>query len=278
MGIGDDKKEYAICPACNNPVRLFGLYKKMDKQPYGAHTGKTIEGSEPLLPKHNVENYEYCPLSRKGKRVGDKDARHSNPTDIQLAVYDILKNNFHKVVYVIERALKFKGSNAFWEKALKSFIESKAYLYPWITIANCPWMLCFFGVNNLALYKQGILINSSLYDCIEENCKNARFITINDEPELATLENNGSFLDTVSFRFSSHNSHLEDDQNLIETIQWCINFGSKDPKEIFNRKITVNQKSFKAILGHKWQGIDARWRHLCNMAEKLMPPLSQSVM
>ena len=118
-----EKRQYSICPVCNNPVRLVGIYKATIPKPYGAHAGETVEG----LPIHNLQKYEYCTLSRKGKRVNDTE-RFDKPDASQKELCHILCNNFHKVVYVIEKVLGIQGSTAFWRTRLEQFMASKGYM------------------------------------------------------------------------------------------------------------------------------------------------------
>ena len=48
---------YAVCPACDNPIQIIGLFK--GEKPYGRH----YKGSIPGLAKYNADNYFNCPYS-----------------------------------------------------------------------------------------------------------------------------------------------------------------------------------------------------------------------
>ena len=55
----DKASYYAVCPACENPIQLIGLFKRESNtpRPYGKHTGKRIPG----FPYFDPEEYEFCP-------------------------------------------------------------------------------------------------------------------------------------------------------------------------------------------------------------------------
>ncbi|MCS5465580.1 hypothetical protein NWO25_19660 [Enterococcus lactis] len=53
---------YAICPECDNPIQIIGLYKETQesgRKPYGKHHKGTI----PYLAKYSEEDYLECPFS-----------------------------------------------------------------------------------------------------------------------------------------------------------------------------------------------------------------------
>lgn len=53
------KRYLAICPSCDNPIQIVGLYIKDNaKFPYGKHYPNDF-----AYAKYNRENYIYCPLA-----------------------------------------------------------------------------------------------------------------------------------------------------------------------------------------------------------------------
>ena len=59
--------QYAICPACLNPIQLIGLVKRSKCKPYGKHAGKTVND----LPAWNQYRYEYCPFATNKRAITD---------------------------------------------------------------------------------------------------------------------------------------------------------------------------------------------------------------
>ncbi|MDO5399174.1 MAG: hypothetical protein Q4G33_14750 [bacterium] len=48
---------YAVCPRCDNPIQILGLYTK--PKLYGRHYTRSVKG----LANYYQTNYEYCPLA-----------------------------------------------------------------------------------------------------------------------------------------------------------------------------------------------------------------------
>ena len=54
----DRDSQYAVCPACDNPISIIGLYNPNTKiRPYGKHYPKTVE----KLAVYDRYRYEACP-------------------------------------------------------------------------------------------------------------------------------------------------------------------------------------------------------------------------
>lgn len=55
-----DKSYFAVCPACDNPIQIIGLYKKSERtdKPYGKHYPRSI----PKLAEYNHEAYISAPM------------------------------------------------------------------------------------------------------------------------------------------------------------------------------------------------------------------------
>ena len=51
---------FGICPACDNPIQLIGLYKELKNtdNPYGKHYKK-----DAAIAIHNEQAYQFCPYS-----------------------------------------------------------------------------------------------------------------------------------------------------------------------------------------------------------------------
>ncbi len=51
---------FGICPACDNPIQLIGLYKKLKHtdNPYGKHYNK-----DAAIAIHNEWAYQFCPYA-----------------------------------------------------------------------------------------------------------------------------------------------------------------------------------------------------------------------
>lgn len=54
------KRNFAVCPACDNPIQILGLYKKLANtdKPYGKHYNHSI-----TIATHNETTYRLCPYA-----------------------------------------------------------------------------------------------------------------------------------------------------------------------------------------------------------------------
>lgn len=137
--IDSQRRYFAICPLCDNPIQIRGLYKKdRKKEPYGAHTGKNIKG----LNRYIQENYEFCPYAQKGIHL-PKDVRKEIVTKREVDIYNLVRDKFNYIVYVIEKHIGMYVTDRFAKELLESFYVSEGWKYPYITSNNIPWMLLY---------------------------------------------------------------------------------------------------------------------------------------
>lgn len=60
--INGDLKHLALCPLCNNPVVILGVYKQIKTSPHARHAkGVNI----PQVAQYDEDKYEHCPYHRK---------------------------------------------------------------------------------------------------------------------------------------------------------------------------------------------------------------------
>ena len=86
-----DGKQYAICPSCDNPIQLIGLYKELSNtdKPYGKHVGKSVKN---LAEWHQVD-YDFCPLSSHSRFRFNCEER-VNVTEKMLNCYRLLSPQY----------------------------------------------------------------------------------------------------------------------------------------------------------------------------------------
>ena len=65
--------QFAVCPHCDNPIEIIGLYKKIRNtpNPYGKHYPSSI----PNLATYNQQAYEYCPFAKKQLPITPKSRK-----------------------------------------------------------------------------------------------------------------------------------------------------------------------------------------------------------
>ena len=89
----------AICPACDNPIRIVGLYKREEdvkRKPYGRHTPSDLPG----LTVYNEEDYLNCPYHNPNQ---SNDGAKRRPGDKKSSwIYDLMKEHFDLIISILE--------------------------------------------------------------------------------------------------------------------------------------------------------------------------------
>lgn len=263
--------QFAICPSCLNPIELIGVDKKISCAPYGRHAGKNIDG----LPEWNYYKYRFCPFAKKGDRRKPNDNERLEITDEVIELYNLLKEQFDRVVYVIKKELMIDCSLAFWQKALQQFVNSGGYCYPWLTEANLPYIFAYIGMQHSLLLGQKFVVGTDLYNTLEKR-DNTDFIILEDkdgnkleDSKYRRLSKKG-FL-KYHFRFTAHKQNADEGETLVETMNFCVD-DMRTNTEIYKRCISFNETHFMNIV-KKDENESKRQQWLLDMADELMPPL-----
>lgn len=261
-----ETKYYGICPSCLNPVRLNGLYKCTKRSPYGSHAGKDVDG----FPKWDLYKYQHCPFAKSN----DKKPINSNArgiiTEDTVELYNLLKTQFDRVVYIISKDFGIRCSDNFWRSAIKQFCKSEGYCYPWLTDSNLPYMFAFFGLQQQNPYNQRIIAGSDLYNALR---KYPRVDFDNSVSEKCPrLINRGNQFVNLCFRLTDHRQRGGEGDELTESIKFCID-DIQSCKTVFETRIKFSETYFINLINKKGND-DKRQQWLLDIAEECMPPLS----
>ena len=152
---GGHRRLYAVCPECDNPVRMVGLNRReLDaghRRPYGRHVGHDVPG----VAVYDETAYLECSYSNPGYHRDPGSRRPpSNPT--ALALYRIMRDRFDRVEYAWRRASGIRLGIKRLRKALTLWRNDKAWLNYGSSYCNLPQML-FMGLPEQNLYGQCVL-------------------------------------------------------------------------------------------------------------------------
>lgn len=256
--------QYGICPSCSNPIQLIGVMNEIKTSPYGRHTGKTING----LPEWNYRKYVYCPFAKNGKISLKDDERLMEDDADVIELYNLMKQQFDRIVYVVGNKLGIRCSAHFWKVALSQYVKSFAYRYPWLTEANLPYIFAYFGVHKQKLFGQSFLADTALYNALKE-FRGVRF-SESDTP-YRQLTNYGGINLQLYFRLTGHKHNVSDGQILKETMLFCID-DRETGKTLFEEHIEFDETHFMNLVNKKGNE-SKRQQWLLNIAEECMPPL-----
>ena len=259
--------QFGICPSCLNPIQLIGISKEIKRTPYGKHTGKNIKG----LANWQQIKYKYCPYAARNDRreINDEEFLPEITEDIT-ELYNLLKNQFDRVVYVISKELDIRCSAAFWKGVLQQYLANTAYCYPWLTEANLPYIFAYIGMRHRNVYGQEFLVGSDLYNALKKH-KYVNFCSSNDNSnKYVHLTSINGFLN-LEFRFTGHTQKAVNGETLKESMVFCVDdLTSGDT--VFKKRIEFSENYFMNII-NKSGNESKRQKVLLGISEELMPPL-----
>lgn len=196
---------FAVCPACNGPVQVIGLYKKLANtdRPYAKHVSHSISN----LATYIQENYNYCPFRAK-REVYSKATRKVNDGGLHQFIVQKLISKFDKIILFISKKTGIFISLTLAESMLDDYFSSRAYLYPGSTLLNLPLMLAYF-MRSRTLFGRIIQGNEKL----EQSLISTKLIGLKDK-KVVNLSNKHK---SLTFYFLKHDTILIE-YNLTEYV------------------------------------------------------------
>lgn len=260
-------RNIAVCPACDNPIQLVGLYKPLrnTEQPYGKHYNRDTE-----IAKHNETDYLFCPYASHKYSI-TRDSRKEELTNFERNIYNILRENADFAFYIIKQDTGIKFSPDQIRRILRYYKQKEGHMYCWATIYNIPWMLLYFS-NAINCYGLLIQKDSELYDRLLKN----RDVLLDEKLERYAIVGNskGNYLN-LFLAATRHKRNVVNDE-LEESIM--LNFYKKMNKgpELFDvkfrMKLSINESRFLNLI-HSEKAQKYRNPEILAIAQKVLPEL-----
>lgn len=223
------QKYFAVCPVCNNPITIIGLYKNEEgesRKPFGKHYPASIRN----LAEYDEEEYYNCPYHNAGY-IG---VRKRRPADSKTgnSIYRYLMDNYDEIIRYLEKRLEIHISYSFGEKLKNSFIENKGWEYYDCTYQNLPFML-LYAEPAFTLVKRKIEKNGDVYNAIEKTCNSVRFE--NDDGQYVQIVPKENQWVDLSAYVAVHKRKVEDER-LTESFRLVITYNDQ---KILSKRIVV---------------------------------------
>lgn len=261
---------YAVCPACDNPIQIIGLFHKADDvnertRIYGRHHLGDIDG----LAKYDEIAYYNCPYSNPNQRRNNILRRTDNVTAIELL--NLLRTQFDRVIYVLERQTGIKISLNYAEKLLRIFLRNNGWRIYYCNYTNLPFMLIYANEPE-PLIGRYIHQNSNLYRGLMEHAIDFHFEDVEykngEKSPYVKIVKNNTFV-KMNFYFYNHEINRLDDDN-IEDIHETVNLVvCKDNKTIYEEVITIDQNFLNRLI-HTSEDKAKRNDLLIEMAQRVI--------
>ncbi len=236
--------QLAVCPQCDNPIEIIGLYKRLKNtdRPYGRHYPHSVGG----LAQYNQQSYEYCPYSKKHSTISPSD-RKRKLTGFEKNIYNLMRDQFDRVIYVLSKELDIKITLGASRKMLETYISMEGWLYPWATINNLPWVFGHLSLSK-SLYGHAILNGSQLHAAIERLCPSAEFVPSDKYNGYDVLTHKTGKWSDIRYCIIEHRRSTQGD-TVRETMRLIVtsNDGERE-KQIFNKELVINEEYFPNLL------------------------------
>lgn len=233
----DGKQRYwAICPACDNPVQIVGLYMQQadSRRPYGRHNRGRIEG----LAEYDDEEYHACPFSDPKYNYSENKRKPDSPKCI--ALYETMRDQFDRIVYIWNKTTGITMSTDYAEKMLKLWRSNENWRNYDATYQNLPYMLVF-SRQAQSLYGRKIRIDSKVYASLA-TCKKLKLVK-KDSSSVQVLTSGKTFTE-VLFGIYGHKFKVED-HHLTETFKMQVKV---DGKTVHSEVVTVDPYYFDNLV------------------------------
>ncbi|WP_408914480.1 hypothetical protein [Brucella pseudogrignonensis] len=238
----DDHRYFAVCPYCDNPIQLKGLYPKSNNspRPHGSHTGKP----QPGFPHFNQLDLQFCPY-KIASNSHDVNSRREMGEAARLII-ELAINEFDRIVYLLRKDFGFQFSEKFAGKMLEGWFDAEGYLYTGAHLRNVPWMIAYFGPTQ-SIYSQYVGRNKTLTDSIRSKVEDA---VVSEQGQLSSLPGRFRRLDMQCYH---HSVRLDaDTEQLTERFKIRVQdfTNTNDPTQaplIYSKIVTFDPDAFERL-------------------------------
>ncbi len=255
---------FAVCPACDNPIQLIGLYKntaESGRKPYGKHTRQTI----PNLAEYDEDAYLDCPYS--DPNWTPSASRRKPESRLSKQILQLLHDQFNRVIHILSKETGVFFSAALSKKMLEGYIVREGWLFRDAAPYNLPWAFVE-GQVALPLYGQRIRSDCPLCTVIADTCPAVRFEETTAHNSVRIMQNAGQYVD-LSFTFVSHKRSVRD-EHLYETIDFWVYRGAAPNMETVYRSTLDIQTDYFLNLINLPDERSHRNQKLLDIADELL--------
>lgn len=249
---------FAVCPICDNPIQIIGLYKRHDegRNPYGRHFPKDIGG----LAAYDEEAYYGCYYANPNQR---RQVGRRNPRNVTgIALYNLLREQFDRLIYILETSIEIKISYAFAEEILRRYLLDEGWQYYDSTYNNLPFML-IYAMQAKPLINRLVLKDGSLYRFLKEDCT-AVYLEDLPDSKYAKITAKEGFVG-LSFYLCNHNVRKQE-ESIEETYRLVV---VEKESIIYERLIQVDPDFLRKLIALP-QEKSRRNPKMLKIAENLM--------
>lgn len=209
----NEKKYYAICPDCNNPIVIVSLFTDRvlsDGQTpvrlHGRHIKRTVEG----VAVYNQEAYDDCDLKNSNASELSQKSKSKKKAN---EIVGLMKKHHHIVFKCIQSIMGINISHKSFKDMLTTFIASEGYYYRRVTKWNLPYSFLYIQ-EQIDLFGRYINKNKMGLEINEALKRSEFFITDNNQ---ICSKDSGKFV-RIYYYITNHKIDLETNVEIMEII------------------------------------------------------------
>lgn len=249
---------FAICPQCENPIQIIGLYKNTiegGQKPYGKHYNKSI----PKLAAYHKEDYLNCPYSSPNWKK--PTAKRPVESIVAKEILCLLRDQFDRVVYILSHDTEIQIGYNLARSMLQTYLGQEGWRYRAATLNNLPWI---FGLSQKAtpLFGRSILKNGELHKALNDQCPDVLFkesslySTSSDQSKGAKyvqISNQPNKYLNIHYLFYDYSARIVGstpaDESLHETIKFWVYEGSApNLKTLYIKELEIRTEYFLNLI------------------------------
>ena len=276
------KNGYALCPYCDNPIVIIGLYRQVEGKPADYMYGKHYNGSVPGIGDHNEVTYLNCKYAVKAYNVCPKEQIKDQITDYERRIYRFMHDYYDKVIYVLQESIGYKIPTKMAEVMIQDYVYSQGYMYPPHTIDNSPWMLMCLSGYSIEPFRQRIKKDSPLFNILSKiktvNFENIYISALASEYQKREADKYQLLVTSkyteISILFRDY-KRIKRDNEMIEIITMTVSyrFNDQDMWELAGAvDIEIDDSYLQNILNSK-KAMQYRNTSILKIADDNMPKL-----
>lgn len=256
---------YAVCPECDNPIQIIGLYKETresGRKPYDKHHKGTI----PYLAKYSEEDHLECPFSNSKWK---KTSGRSTSSPLANRILLTLEEQFDRIIYILKKQTGLLINKKLAKEMLITYLKNEGWLYKEATLNNLPWI---FGQCSPAIPLFGRMIqkNSELHQVIQENCPEVQFVPASFSSDYVQIKNQEGMFVTLYFTFLNHEKCVVEEE-IHETMDFLVFRENRLEEDdiIFSKTLPIESVYFSNLaLSKKYE--DNRNQELLKLAKNMI--------
>lgn len=241
----NNKELFAICPACNNPIKIVALYSEK-RNPYAKHYPKNVYS----LAKVDIASMKECKYFTGRRDIKEGKDRVPKGT-LDKILCQTMRDYFDVAVSFFEQIIGVKVSFQFAEQLLREWIENEEWEYYCCT-SSTLFFTCLYGLHEHVLYGRKIIAGSQIYKLLKKlpASKGLKFEKDKFNSNLVQVKKN----DDVDFLKLSFNldkyKRVVDNYGCVEYMELRV-FCREKPKqkaEIFRQRIKIKSEEWDKLI------------------------------